>query len=78
MYLLLTLDIFHAFYSVSIVDFEQINVSWDNLDLSSGYDDVVFFNFLWHIINTVYFNVVTRYETILYGTIKVVYETIYY
>ena len=77
MYLLLTLDIFHTFYSVSIVDFEQINVSWDNLDLSSGYD-VVFFNFLWHIINTVYFNVVTRYETILYETIKVVYETIYY
>ena len=28
MFLLLTLNIFHAFFSVSVVDFEQVNVSW--------------------------------------------------
>ena len=28
MSLLLTLDIFHTFSSVSIVEFEQVNVSW--------------------------------------------------
>ena len=27
-FLLLTLNIFHFFFSVSIVDFEQVNVSW--------------------------------------------------
>ena len=27
-FLLLTLKIFHTFFSVSIVDFEQVNVSW--------------------------------------------------
>ena len=27
LFLLLTLDIFHIFFSVSIVDFEQVNVS---------------------------------------------------
>ena len=30
-FLLLTLNIFHTFYSVSIVGFEQVNVSWDVL-----------------------------------------------
>ena len=28
MFLLLTLNIFHTFFSVSIVDFEQVNVNW--------------------------------------------------
>ena len=28
--LLLTLDIFHTFFSVPIVDFEQVNVFWNN------------------------------------------------
>ena len=27
--LLLTLNIFHTFFSVSIVDFQQLNISWD-------------------------------------------------
>ena len=26
------------------------------LDQSSGNDDIIFFDFLWHIINTIYFN----------------------
>ena len=30
-FLLLTLNIFHTFFSVSIVDFEQANVSWNRL-----------------------------------------------
>ena len=29
MFLLLTLKIFHTFSTVSIVNFEQVNVSWD-------------------------------------------------
>ena len=29
MFLLLTLNIFHTFSAVSIVDFEQVNVNWD-------------------------------------------------
>ena len=28
MFLLLTLNIFHTFFNVAIVDFEQVNVSW--------------------------------------------------
>ena len=28
-FLMLTLNIFHTFSSVSIVDFEQVNISWD-------------------------------------------------
>ena len=28
MFLLLTMNIFHTFFSVSIADFEQVNVSW--------------------------------------------------
>ena len=28
MFLLLTLNIFHTFFNVVIVDFEQVNVSW--------------------------------------------------
>ena len=35
MFLLLTLNIFTPFCSVSIVDFEQVNVSWDVLFLGS-------------------------------------------
>ena len=31
-FLLLTLNIFHAFFSVSSVDFEQVNVSWESID----------------------------------------------
>ena len=59
MSLLLTLENFHTFFSVSIVDLEQLNMFVGTiLDLSSGNDDVVFFDFLWHIINTIYFNVV--------------------
>ena len=27
-FLMLTLNIFHTFFSVSLVDFEQVNVSW--------------------------------------------------
>ena len=27
-FLLLTMNIFHTFFSVSVVDFEQVNVSW--------------------------------------------------
>ena len=27
--LLLTLNIFHTFFSVSIVDFQKVNISWD-------------------------------------------------
>ena len=30
-FLLLTLNIFHTFFSVFVVDFEQVNVSWDRL-----------------------------------------------
>ena len=29
--ILLTLNIFHTFSSVSIVDFEQVNASWDHV-----------------------------------------------
>ena len=32
--------------------------TWIILDQSSGNDDIVFFGFLWHVINTIYFNVV--------------------
>ena len=28
MFLLLTLNIFHTFFNVAIVDFEQVSVSW--------------------------------------------------
>ena len=28
-FLLITLDIFHTFFSASIVDFEQVNVNWE-------------------------------------------------
>ena len=28
-FLLLTLNIFHTFFSISIVEFEQVNVSWE-------------------------------------------------
>ena len=35
MFLLLTMNIFHTFSSVSIVDFEQVNVSWDVTCLNS-------------------------------------------
>ena len=28
MFLLLTLNIFHTFFNVAIVDFEQVNASW--------------------------------------------------
>ena len=38
------------------------------LDLSSSNDDIVYFDFLWGIINTIYFNVVTRYKTMVYET----------
>ena len=31
-FLLLTLNIFHAFFRVSSVDFEQVNVSWESID----------------------------------------------
>ena len=31
-FLLLTLNIFHAFFSVFSVDFEQVNVSWESID----------------------------------------------
>ena len=64
-----TLDIFHTFFIVSVVDFEQVNVfSGTIVGLSSGNDDVddendvmmmKVFNFLWHIINTIYFNVMS-------------------
>ena len=27
-FLMLTLNIFHTFFSVSLVDFEEVNVSW--------------------------------------------------
>ena len=30
-FLLLTLNIFHTFFSVFVVDFEQVNVNWDGL-----------------------------------------------
>ena len=30
MSLLLTLDIFHTFFTVSTVDFKQVNICWDN------------------------------------------------
>ena len=42
--LLLTVDIFHTFFSVFNVDFEMF--AGTILDLSSGNDDVVFFDFL--------------------------------
>ena len=29
-FLLLTLNIFHTFFSVSIVDFEQVNATWEH------------------------------------------------
>ena len=32
MFLLLTLNIFHTFICVSILEFEQVNVSWANND----------------------------------------------
>ena len=28
--ILLTMNIFHTFFSVSIVDFEQVNVCWED------------------------------------------------
>ena len=31
-FLLLTLNIFHSFFSASIVDFEQVNVCWVNME----------------------------------------------
>ena len=31
-FLLLTLNIFHTLFSVSIVEFEQVNVSWDRIN----------------------------------------------
>ena len=64
-----TLDIFHTFFIVSVVDFEQVNVfSGTIVGLSSGNDDaddendamtMKVFNFLWHIINIIYFNVMS-------------------
>ena len=54
MFLLLTLDIFLLHISVSIVDFEQVNVAGIILDLSFGNDDVELNDFLWHIINILY------------------------
>ena len=35
MFLLLKLIIFDTFFSVSIVDFQQVNVSWDHVPLSA-------------------------------------------
>ena len=36
MFLLLTLNMFRTFSTVSIVDFEQVNVSWESRDLIEG------------------------------------------
>ena len=33
MFLLLTLDIFHTFFGISIADFEHVNVSWESCNL---------------------------------------------
>ena len=46
-FLLLTLNIFHtSFYSFSIVDFEQVNVSWDERKLAFKLSQNLFFDIL--------------------------------
>ena len=46
MFLLLILNIFHTFFSVPIVDFEQVNVSWDTAKRPDKFVKVYLNNYL--------------------------------
>ena len=52
----LTLNVFHVFFSVSIVDFEQVNVYWGtpSFDLDSG-DFIADLKHIQHIIEKINF-----------------------